>query len=52
MKLVEKFKSLTDDEITRIVEKSQSVLWLIMIFLITIWIIGKLILVIIGYYTD
>lgn len=52
MKLVKKFKSLTDDEITRIVEKSQSVLWLIMIFLITIWIIGKLILVIIGYYTD
>lgn len=52
MKLVKKFKSLTDDEITRIVEKSQSVLWLIMIFLIAIWIIGKLILLIIGYYTD
>lgn len=52
MKLVEKFKSLTDDEITRIVEKSQSVLWLIMIFLIAIWIIGRIILAIIGYYTD
>lgn len=52
MKLVKKFKSLTDDEITRIVEKSQSVLWLIMIFLIAIWIIGKIILAIIGYYTD
>ena len=52
MKLVKKFKSLTDDEITRIVEKSQSVLWLIMIFLIAIWIIGRIILAIIGYYTD
>ena len=52
MKLVEKFKSLTDDDITRIIEKSQSVLWLIMIFLITIWIIGRIILAIIGYYTD
>lgn len=52
MKLVEKFKLLTDDDITRIVEKSQSVLWLIMIFLIAIWIIGRIILAIIEYYTD
>lgn len=52
MKLVKKFKSLTDDDITRIVEKSQSVLLLIMIFLIAIWIIGKIILAIIGYYTN
>lgn len=52
MKLVEKFKSLTDDEITRIIKKSQSVLWLIMIFLIAIWIIGRIILTIIRYYTD
>lgn len=52
MKLVEKFKSLTDDEITRIVEKSQSVLWLIMIILIAIWIIGNIILKIIEYYTN
>ena len=52
MKLVEKFKSLTDDDITRIVEKSQSLLWIIMIFLVAIWIISRIILAIIGYYTD
>lgn len=52
MKLVKKFKSLTDDDITRIVEKSQSVLWTIMIILVAIWIIGSLILKIIGYYTN
>lgn len=52
MKLVKKFKSLTDDDITRIVEKSQSVLWTIMIILIAVWIIGSLILKIIGYYIN
>lgn len=52
MKLVEKFKSLTDDDITRIIERSQSVLWTIMIILVAIWIIAKLILALIGYYSD
>lgn len=52
MKLVEKFKSLTDDDITRIIERSQSVLWSIMIILIATWIIGRIILEIIGYYTN
>ena len=52
MKLVEKFKSLTDDDITRIIERSQSVLWTIMIILVTIWIIARLILSLIGYYSD
>lgn len=52
MKLVKKFKSLTDDDITRIVEKSQSVLWTIMIILVAVWIIGSLILKIIEYYIN
>lgn len=52
MKLVEKFKSLTDDDITRIIERSQSVLWTIMIILVAIWLIARLILFLIGYYSD